>query len=83
MLASFLSLAPFELITSVSFADSSSARVAIAPWLKVDSDVTQAWDARETSSDRVRFIMADDAESADGSSSRADDKKNLFVIRSG
>lgn len=80
VLASFLSLAPFELITSVSFADSSSARVAIAPWLKVDSDVTQAWDARETSSDRVRFIMADDAESADGSSSRADDKKVLFIF---
>lgn len=80
VLASFLAVAPFEFITSTSFADSSSARVIIAPWLKVDSDVVQAWDARETSSDRVRFTMADGAESADSSSSIADDKKVLFIF---
>ena len=80
LLACVLCFAPFELITSTSFADSRSAQVAIASWLKIDSDVTQAWDAREISSDRVRFIMADDAESADGSSSRAADKKVLFIF---
>ena len=68
LFACVLCLAPFGLITSTSFADSRSVQVAIASWLKVDSDVTRAWDAREISSDRVRFIMADGAESADGSS---------------
>jgi len=80
LFACVLCLAPFGLITSTSFADSRSVQVAIASWLKVDSDVTRAWDAREISSDRVRFIMADGAESADGSSSRAADKKVLFIF---
>ena len=80
LLACVLSFAPFNLITSIAFANSGNAQVAVASWLKVDSDVTEAWDAREISPDRVRFIMADDVESADNSSSRAVDKKVLFIF---
>ena len=80
LFACVLSFAAFNLITSTAFANSGNAQVAVASWLKVDSDVTEAWDAREIAPDRVRFVMADDVESADNSSSRAADKKVLFIF---
>ena len=80
LLACVLSFTSFNLITSTAFANSGNAQVAVASWLKVDSDVTEVWDAREIAADRVRFVMADDVESADNSLSRAADKKVLFIF---
>tara|TARA_B100000686_G_scaffold31568_1_gene32701 strand:+ start:825 stop:2081 length:1257 start_codon:yes stop_codon:yes gene_type:complete len=75
-----LILSPLKLIEGVAFAGSSDRAVEVASWLKVEAEVFEVWTSEEISSERVRFTMADGAQSAGDISGSSANKKVLFIF---